>query len=170
MVTFHSDNFDNLATCHQITTEQGLPDNRIRVLFKDSQGYIWVGTGYGVSRINTSQGRSSEFEEITTFQPFQDRNYNLVSSITEDSNGFIWIGSYKGLSRFDGKKITNFWEANQFPAYEIRALHVDSNDHLWIATKESGVYQLNIKLLQQEGKISYLQYNKKDQSHIYFSL
>ncbi|MBP6432648.1 MAG: histidine kinase [Ferruginibacter sp.] len=64
------------------TKENGLPSNETYCVFKDSKGYIWVGTDRGVVRYNGLK-----------FQKFELPD-NVVFKIKEDDDGKIWFFTY----------------------------------------------------------------------------
>ena len=78
-----------------ITTIDGLANNSIYSIFKDTRGILWLGTGNGVSTIIDNK--------ITNYTVQDGLAHNNCWSITEDKNGTIWLGTYGGgLSYFDG--------------------------------------------------------------------
>ncbi len=70
-------------------------------------------------------------------------------SIVEDSRGFIWFGTVDGLYRYDGYsyKIYRFHkdDPGSIANNTIRALAIDKNDNIWLATQGGGLNVLNIK-------------------------
>jgi ligand-binding sensor domain-containing protein/signal transduction histidine kinase len=74
---------------------------------------------------------------------------NATFSIVEDSNGFIWFGTVDGLYRYDGYnfKIYRFQKdkPNSLSNNTIRALAIDGQDRIWIATQGGGLNVLDIK-------------------------
>ena len=80
----------------QLTTKDGLPQQQVMCYFKDSRGFVWLGTKNGLSRYD---GR--------TFKNFGEEDgipNNIVRNIGEDENGDIWFTTILGIVRFDGKK------------------------------------------------------------------
>jgi signal transduction histidine kinase/ligand-binding sensor domain-containing protein/AraC-like DNA-binding protein len=76
-----------------------LSDNIINTLFIDKYDNLWVGTGWGLNKLDRKNGR---FE---TYQNHPNDNnslsHNAILTISEDSYGFIWVGTWNGLSRLD---------------------------------------------------------------------
>src|SRR5438552_16472279 len=69
------------------TTEKGLPQNSVISLLQTRDGYLWVGTGYGLAR----------FDGIH-FKTFDDTdapglNSGKIVRLCEDSRGYLWIGT-----------------------------------------------------------------------------
>ncbi|MBK8736504.1 MAG: hypothetical protein IPL98_11635 [Saprospiraceae bacterium] len=87
------------------TTHDGLVHPQVTKLFKDSRGYIWVGTKGGVSRFN---GR--------TFINFTLREMHLlnqINNLSEDSKGHIWASTNEAISIFDGLNWRSFEFENE---------------------------------------------------------
>lgn len=77
-------------------TNKALSSDKLRCIFEDKNGLIWIGTEFNglsildpktelVKIINTENGLSS----------------NVVHSIVQDPKGFIWITTQRGLHRID---------------------------------------------------------------------
>jgi ligand-binding sensor domain-containing protein/two-component sensor histidine kinase len=114
-----------------ITAEDGLPDNRTRTVFEDSQGDLWVGTAEGLARYH-----HQHFETWTSLNgaPLGD-----VRSIAEDSSGNIWLSSGKDLLRFKEGRLMAVpgWRG----LCEIEVLYRDAQGRMWIGTDGAGLFQ-----------------------------
>lgn len=75
--------------------QPGLINDHITRLYLDSQGYLWIGSYFGLSLMNTVS------ESFTAYGPQQGLSDVSVYAITEDSNGTVWIGTQGGLNRYD---------------------------------------------------------------------
>lgn len=74
----------------------GLPSNAVRVVMKDSKGFIWIGTDGGLCKYD-----GKNFDVYTTSNGLSG---NKIWAIEEDKNGLIWIGTYdNGISTYNGK-------------------------------------------------------------------
>jgi len=84
-----------------ITMDDGLPSNTIRDIYKDSRGYVWIGTEAGLAKYD-----GTKFKTYTTRDGLSG---NRIWSITEDTLGNLWMANYgNGISMFDGKQFTNY--------------------------------------------------------------
>ncbi len=111
-----------------------LKDNYVHCLYKDSDGFIWVGTGTTIERWDGIQSMAYPFPEYNLeYTPY------LVNSILEREPHEYWVGCRKGL-----------WKANiqtqqmeqQFPdqiSFPVYSLAKDEDNHLYIGT-ENGLY------------------------------
>lgn len=125
--------------------------NRIRSIYEDSQGYIWVGTYAGVVRIRGNE--QIFFEERTT--PFftENRTYTFV----EDTEDNIWVGSWGGMSKFNllTKKFEAFINQDKLNQYHIRHITVLDNQ-LILSTEKHGVVFYNYR----SGEINVINHTK----------
>ncbi|MFI5132937.1 MAG: two-component regulator propeller domain-containing protein [Chitinophagales bacterium] len=83
----------------QLTTAEGLPSDYVNCVFRDSKGYLWIGTDKGACRydgntflyLNKDNGLAS----------------NFVYCITEDLQNNIWFGTFEGgLCKYDGRSVS----------------------------------------------------------------
>jgi len=74
-------NFARLDNTH------GLSNNQISCIFKDSRGFVWIGTNYGLNRYDGYHSRVyKSIKNDTT-----SLNGNAINGIQEDVNGNLWI-------------------------------------------------------------------------------
>lgn len=90
-INIYSQSFDFL----HINNTDGLSNNQIECIFKDSKGFMWFGTNSGLNRYD---GRN--------FKIFKHSRYDVNSApidrftnIQEDVNGNLWL-YYNGMSYF----------------------------------------------------------------------
>jgi len=103
IVTFF--NFPSLFSqsfhTRNINIDNGLPSNSIQAIFRDSRGFIWIGTEAGLCRYD-----GTDFRIYTTSDGLPG---NRIWSITEDDRGDLWLACYgNGISRFDGIAFHNY--------------------------------------------------------------
>ena len=132
-----------------------ISSDRVKVLFEDSGGDIWVGTiNAGVNRIDSATGQVHRyaFDEDDAASVPDD----AVLSITEDRQGKIWFGfDGGGLATYDAAAdafVRNASGSKNFNlSYEsISTLFEDKNQDglLWIGTRDGGLYRLNTQTYQ----------------------
>ncbi len=68
--------------------EDGLPSNTIYGVYRDSNGFMWIGTDKGIARYN-----GLKFETLTTFDGVPD---NEIFFFQEDYQRRLWIATYNG--------------------------------------------------------------------------
>ncbi len=84
-----------------LNVKDGLPNNIANCMLQDSSGYLWFGTGGGLSRYD---GNS-----LTTFLHAENDSSSICNSrincLYEDKLHNIWVGTYFGLAKFDPVKM-----------------------------------------------------------------
>ena len=85
----------------KITTKEGLPNNTIKAIMQDEQGYLWLTTNNGLSRYNSTNG------EIVNYDVFDGLQDNEFSEICGSSlcDGRIIVGGNRGLNVFEPSDI-----------------------------------------------------------------
>ena len=126
----------------QLSTTEGLSNNSIRCIFRDSRGFLWVGTESG---LNKYDGYS--------FQRYYCNNSELpddtINEIFEGPDGNVWIRTSGGYSIYDYKtgKFDNDYkpllEALRIPGKNILRIGKTSKEEFW-AYDSSKLYIRNI--------------------------
>ncbi len=76
--------------------DKGLSHREAHVVFEDNEGFIWVGTKYGLNRFDG--------EEFKIYQQTQKGfNFNNISRITQDDEGWLWLWNDAGFTFFHPK-------------------------------------------------------------------
>lgn len=93
--------------------DDGLSEGETYNMIKDVNGFLWIGTRYGLNRFDGNSFKIYLHERNNS----KSLIANNVNMLVEDSLHNIWIGSYKGISRYNINKedFTNF-----FPDTTIR--------------------------------------------------
>lgn len=86
--------------------DSSLPHNSVKVLFKDVQGGMWVGTFFGgVCYYHKTRNRFKALREGSSPEHLND---NVVSCIFEAPDGTLWIGTNTGGINVYDKKTKTF--------------------------------------------------------------
>ncbi len=135
------------------STEQGLSHDLISSIFKDKQGYLWLGTYNGLNRFDGNH--------FTSYNSAASSVSNQrIDQILEDDFNQLWLKSYNGqVHRFDKATekflpLSSIINVNKMP-YVNRILSV-SNGMLWLGTVSNGI-------------IAVPNYNAKKSSYYTFS-
>ena len=80
----------------------GLPDNIIESLIEDGDGFIWMGTNHGISRLNPANDEIHNFDRNDGFG--QDNFYR--ESVLRASNGMLYFGGINGFNVFQPGSIS----------------------------------------------------------------
>ncbi len=124
----------------RINVEDGLSNNSVRCILKDSRGVMWFGTDEGLNMYNGY--------EIKVFRhdPKQKEGLsnNFIRTLHEDKSGNIWIGTDKGLNVFNPvtQTFTIYSQEAGLADDEIYAVLSDKKGTIWVGTKR-GVSRYN---------------------------
>jgi ligand-binding sensor domain-containing protein/signal transduction histidine kinase len=103
---------------------------------QDDDDTIWMGTEYGIYRLDPNTFQSKQFVPDTSLTSFDD--VNAINDILIDGD-YLWIATrYGGLYKFDKEReqFVDFeHKSDDFPVHPyIMALHKDRYGNLWIGT------------------------------------
>lgn len=153
-----SDNFRRFE--HSDTDSTTLADNRVRSLFEDSRGVLWIGTtgdglhtmdlkNFSIQRHPYRPGQPSLLSRSRVNERYQ-ACYDHITFITEDLRGNIWIGTYgNGLSVFDREKnsMQHFNAAagytNDQPGIHLWSGFTAKDGTVFIGTWENKIFTVN---------------------------
>ncbi len=118
-----------------LSTENGLSDNRVTCFHKDKKGFIWIGTRNGLNRYD---GHS-----FKVFRPSAGNSISneIINDIAEDSRGRLWVATMEGLNIYD--PASNSWtcmmpdpdtSVRTMPNFIVWDIMIDKNDLVWIAS------------------------------------
>lgn len=138
--------FSQTLPSRNFTVNDGLPSNSIHCIFKDSKGYLWIGTDAGLCKYDG-----------VNFQIFNQINeifLDKIWSIAEDSENNLWLSVYgKGLVKFNGNSFKLFNSKDGLINEEIRKLHYSKKHKCIIAATEDGLSIFDGKQFKSFSKI-----------------
>lgn len=113
----------------QWNIQNGLPSQSLKSIAQDEQGYMWLGTQFGLSRFDGN-----------TFTNFNTQNSdflpsNGINKLLVDSTGLLWVGTKNGLVTLDPKTMMSQTFNVKGP---VRDILEDSKGSIWIAA--NGLY------------------------------
>lgn len=122
---------------NQISVKNGLSQNGVMVIFKDSRGYMWFGTRDG---LNKYDGINFNIYRNDYLDPHSISN-NFITAIEEDQEGKLWIGTNNGLNCYNPE--TNKFEVfkneesneSSLSSNSILSILNDSDGSLWVGTE-----------------------------------
>ncbi len=118
------------------TVREGLLSDDVTALCQDSYGYLWVGSGDGISVYDG--------ETFKKYSILDGLASSLVNCITEDVNrkGVMWIGTNGGgASLFRVGKFKTFRMGRSEWSNRINSIAQDRNGTVYLAT-DDGVYEI----------------------------
>jgi ligand-binding sensor domain-containing protein len=111
-------------------TENGLPQNTVRAILQDYQGYLWLGTEGGLARFDGLKFTVFNAENTAAL-----KNNNILS-LLEDKAGTLWIGTAEGLASLHNTNFQSYTIEDGLPANRIWSLTLDRAGVLWATTPE----------------------------------
>ena len=131
---------------HHLTREEGLSNNNVICMHRDSRGFMWLGTFNGLNRFDGVQCR--------VYKPTNSGLKGVhMSNIVEDRAGDLWVGTDEGL--FFYNRSTDTFSSIASPSNEARFSasphYVDHNGLIWVVlsdVKQHGIYTYNPSLKQ----------------------
>ncbi len=109
-----------------LSTENGLPFERVLSILEDREGIIWFGGFGGVAKF---LGRA-----FTNYTKADGLPSNFVRPIVQDRNGYLWVGTGNGLTRYDGQHWKIYTTKDGLNYNQIRDLLIDQDGIIWIAS------------------------------------
>jgi ligand-binding sensor domain-containing protein/signal transduction histidine kinase/DNA-binding response OmpR family regulator len=154
--------YGQLESIYFRSLRQGLSDQFVRCIFKDSKGFIWFGTQNGLTRYDGIN--MVIYENI--LDDTNSISYNNISTIFEDSKGNLWIGTFNGLNLYNRVK-DNFIRIAVFDNIVISGICEDSDNNLWIGTIGKGLikYYTEKNRIENFG-INSIDINSNNSNHI----
>ena len=105
----------------------GLPNDPIREIFEDINGFIWL----GFSTKGLIQWKDGEI--INHFTTKDGLPSEIIGAINQDNNGNILIGTSKGLAVLENEKFTNYNFTSGIGDGNIQCITVIGNN-IWLGT------------------------------------
>ncbi|MDO4163186.1 MAG: two-component regulator propeller domain-containing protein [Bacteroides sp.] len=147
----------------QLEVKDGLPNNQVNAIYKDSRGFMWFGTASGLARYDgysfkTFRSKVGDKTSLTD---------NYVESIAEDGRGYLWIRAGGGEYVIYDSNTQTFnrdvraWMWNVGVDGVPQMLYIDRQKVLWFYVEGKGLYRYAegderaVCLSIEEGKLPY---------------
>ncbi|MBR2199568.1 MAG: hypothetical protein IJ894_02310, partial [Bacteroidales bacterium] len=117
-------------------SDQGLPQEDIRCIFQDNEGYMWFGTHSGAVKFN---GRKME-----TFANDAGIVNTIVFDIAQDSKGWMYFATIDGIVCIDD--LGNFYK--YFEGVAFKHIYINANDGKYVYG-DKGLFFLSANNKQQ---------------------
>lgn len=108
------------------TTEDGLPQNRIACLQQTRDGYLWIGTWFGLVRFDGL--RFVVFNRQNTPALASD----AISALAADADGTLWIATRAGLVAYAAGKFSRYTTADGLPSNDVWKLAAAQAGGVWL--------------------------------------
>ncbi|MDO6738774.1 hybrid sensor histidine kinase/response regulator transcription factor [Wenyingzhuangia sp. 2_MG-2023] len=159
---------DELRFYKSLNISNGLTHNGVTSVFKDSKGFVWIGTYDGLNKydgFSIKQYKNTYKKDILTS--------NRVRAINENDNGDLLIGTDNGLTvyNFKNEKFTKIStvatqdKENEPIIIDIK-VHPKTGDIICI-TENKGLYVYNQDFTVQGNPTDKLSYYRRNRKFIY---
>ncbi len=115
--------------------ERGLSEAVVNDLVQDHEGYLWIGTSYGLNRFD-----GINFENYYSEDGLLN---NKIHSLYEDNENQLWIGTEAGVNVMRADSIYTLPVLNPLESSTILSIYQDSPNEYWFATDGEGVWHLD---------------------------
>lgn len=122
---------------------EGFPTNRVLTLYDRLNGELWLGTDQGAWRF-----QEGTFKRWT---PGEGLETGRVNTIVEEG-GSLWLGTAAGLFCLKEGETTFQRAPFEWANLEISALHPGKSGHLWVGTKDKGLFGVGQDALVHVGQ------------------
>jgi two-component system, sensor histidine kinase ChiS len=123
---------------YENTNPVSLRNNRVRTVFVDRDGNVWVGMDGEVNLIGVQKNLFNHTRRIE--QRNSTLETNRVNAIAQDSMGNLWIGSHVGLNKREKENgVYTFYrnidtDTQSLSNNHVTAITTDANGNVWIGT------------------------------------
>ncbi len=126
----------------QVNNTIGLVNNQVTCIYKDSRGFIWIGTAAGLSRYDGSSFVNYKHDSTDSTSIVD----NYIVKIQEDLKGNLWIETRSNIVVFDIKKERFYQSIESYlkiPSGELNIENVASDEanNIWIKQYNHYYYQ-----------------------------
>ena len=92
-------------TVQKFTTAEGLPNNVIYGILPDEEGYLWVSSNKGISKLKFQDNTISVIENYSNYDGLQAFEFN-TGAYFRDENGVLYFGGLEGLNWFNPNQLS----------------------------------------------------------------
>jgi signal transduction histidine kinase/ligand-binding sensor domain-containing protein/DNA-binding response OmpR family regulator len=144
---FSGQAFAQELSFRHLSIDDGLSQNAVFSIIKDSQGFMWFGTKDGLNRYD---GRNFV---VYQHNPFDSTTISdaYVSKLLEDQHGRIWTGALSGELNILDRETDIFCqlpmrdsEGNKVISNEITDIEEGPDSSVWVATKGDGLFKIDV--------------------------
>ena len=108
----------------------GLPQNTVLSLLQTRDGYLWIGTRFGLARFD-----GVRFTVFNSGNTPELRSEN-IGALAEDTEGNLWVGTHDGLLRRSKNRFQLFTTTNGLCHNRVRSLSRSRDGGVWIGMQE----------------------------------
>jgi ligand-binding sensor domain-containing protein/serine phosphatase RsbU (regulator of sigma subunit) len=118
------------------TIKDGLAQSDIYCIKQDMRGYLWIGTGGGLSLFDG--------KKFKIYSKKDGLVGNTIRSILEDSKGRLWFGTDEGISVYDGFTFKNITKQKGLSGSTVLCLLEDFENNILAGTDDGGINKIKV--------------------------
>jgi len=109
-------------------TEQGLPQNSVKMIHQSQDGYLWFGTRFGIVRFDAVSFHV--FNRVNT----EALPYDNCLGIAEEENGLLWFALPNGAVSYQHGEFTHHKLCGGMDDDKVSAICASAGGGIWLAT------------------------------------
>lgn len=127
----------------RLDVSQGLSHNQVKDFFKDSRGFMWIGTSAGLNRFDGYTIKAFRHDSADPKSIFNDD----INRIFEAPEGLIWIHTWAGNDVYDPKSESFLHNSDELltkynvPKGFIAEIEKDSAGNYWFVHSYAGIFK-----------------------------
>lgn len=140
---------------NRLSVEQGLSQTSVLSVAQDSNGFIWLGTRYGLNKYDTYKVKIYKHDRDDTTS-LSGNDY--IGTLLCDSKGTLWVGTSHGLNRYCPATesfrqiLQDSLDKNSISSNFINKVLEDNKGSVWVATRQG------LNLLTDRQKLSFTRF------------
>ena len=95
----------NDKTVQKFTKTEGLPNNVVYGILPDSDGYLWISSNKGISKLKFQNNTISVIENYSNYDGLQAFEFN-TGAYFKDKNGILYFGGLEGINWFNPNQLS----------------------------------------------------------------
>ncbi|MGI8494385.1 MAG: ligand-binding sensor domain-containing protein, partial [Pyrinomonadaceae bacterium] len=138
--------FDGYAFAN-FTTDDGLPDRRVRDFLETKHGEIFVATDGGLARLDPTGISGSKENQLFKTYRFNNWRAETVNVLFEDESGSVFVGTRDGVYKLNAREdeleaVDLGKSSDSIGEIKVAAIIKDRRGAMWIGTLGSGLFRL----------------------------
>ncbi|HYF69805.1 MAG TPA: two-component regulator propeller domain-containing protein [Ohtaekwangia sp.] len=146
----------------------GISHDRIKCFFKDSKGFLWIGTVSGLNRYDGYSLKVFRNDPRDSTSVITDD----INKLFEDPDGRMWISTWSGMDIYDPRTETfrhspdSMLRALGIPDRNLRDIQKDNDGIFWFTHGTHGIFKYD----PLSKKIDRINYTEHDSSSLYSNM
>ncbi len=124
-----------------VNNDVGLSSNNVKAIYKDSNGFIWLGTKNGLNRYD-----GHNLKRLNCYDADLESGNNNIGALCEDNNQNLWVGTDRGVYKLDLRTdkfhaIKTKTREGVTPYNWVQDIVKDEAGNMWALLPDQGVFR-----------------------------